>query len=193
MKMKDGGTDHRNRLLREVAGGDKAAFEELYRLASHNVFRHLASSIADREAARDLTHDTFLEVCRKAATLKGESAALTWILTIATNKLRDHLRRNDGRLIFTDDEERLDSVSEPESQFESLSRGELQRLIQKVLPRLSPVHRQVIDLTSYHNLTVAEIARLMDCPENTVKTRMFFARQRLKALLAEEGVSKDTI
>ncbi|HTS94450.1 MAG TPA: sigma-70 family RNA polymerase sigma factor [Stellaceae bacterium] len=193
MKVKDGGTEHRNRLLRDVAGGDKAAFEELYRLASHNVFRHLASSLADREAARDLTHDTFLEVWRKAATFKGECAALTWILTIATNKLRDHLRRSDGRLIFTDDEARLDSVSEPESQLESLSRSELQRLVQKVLPRLSAVHRQVIDLTSYHNLTVSEIARIMDCPENTVKTRMFFARQRLKALLAEEGVSKDTI
>ena len=66
--------------------------------------------------------------------------------------------------------------------------GDTRRLMLSLLERLSPDHRAVIQLTYYEGLSIREIAEVVDCPEATVKTRMFYARKQLKGLLAEAGV-----
>ena len=62
--------------------------------------------------------------------------------------------------------------------------------IRACLDALSPAHREVIDLVYYHEKSVAEVAEIVDAPENTVKTRMFHARKRLSELMKERGIDR---
>jgi RNA polymerase sigma-70 factor (ECF subfamily) len=65
--------------------------------------------------------------------------------------------------------------------------------MKEAIAQLSAEHREVIDLTFYHGLSYQEIAAIMECPVNTVKTRMFYARKRLHELLEDRGIHGETI
>jgi RNA polymerase sigma-70 factor, ECF subfamily len=178
-------------MLAEVAKGSSAAFTELYNALAPRVHRFVVKSLKDKETANDIVHEAYIEVWRKAQTYRGECSALTWILAIANNKIRDHLRRSQNKVIYTDEIPEIED--ERPMPFDHVRIDQYERLVHKVLPRLSLVHRQVVDLAYFQNLSIAAIAQIMDCPLNTVKTRMFFARKQLKVLLAEEGLSGVTI
>jgi RNA polymerase sigma-70 factor, ECF subfamily len=178
-------------MLAAVAKGNSAAFTELYNALAPRVHRFVVKSLKDVETANDIVHEAYIEVWRKARSYRGECSALTWILAIANNKVRDHLRRGQNKVIYTDEMPEIED--DRPMPFDHVQMDQYERLVRKVLPRLSLVHRQVVDLAYFQNLSIAAIAQIMDCPLNTVKTRMFFARKQLKALLAEEGLSGGTI
>ena len=84
---------------------------------------------------------------------------------------------------------RIGTVDDSPDPFEQTAEADTSRLILGLLEELSPEHRAVIQLTYYDGLSIKEIAEITDCPEATVKTRMFYARKRLKTLLTEAGVT----
>lgn len=174
-------------LLASIAGGDRAAFQQLYRRHERPLFAFLQRMLGNRAVAEEVVNDTMLAVWRFAGRYEGRSTPRTWITSIAFHKATSQLRRQKHQP--QSDEGQMESVADhaktPEGSAQDSSRA---RLFAGLLARLSPEHRTVMQLAYYQEMSIAEIASVMDSPEGTVKTRMFQARKRLAVMLAEAGI-----
>ena len=167
-------------LLRRVARKDRYAFELLYRSYYRRLARFLEQTTRTPQLIDEILDDTMLVVWRKAATFNGESLASTWIFAIAYKKAMKALQRERRCVAILPDAGAPGSADSPETEFiERESRLALRRL----LAALSVEQRAVIELTYYHGCAYKEIATIIGCPVNTVKTRMFYAHRKLKAIL----------
>ena len=110
------------------------------------------------------------------------------MLAIARFKALSALRRRlDGEL----DEETASAIEDPTDDPEiALEKKDKSAMIRKCLVGLSAEHREIIDLVYYHEKSVGEVAEIVGIPENTVKTRMFYARKRLAELLKAAGIER---
>ncbi|UTY59251.1 RNA polymerase sigma factor [Massilia sp. erpn] len=171
-------------LLREIVAGDRRAFETLYRLYFPRLIRFLGRICRNPALVEEAANDTFLVVWRKAASYDGSCKVSTWIFGIAWRKVLKALKL-DG-MAPAESTESADCCDEttptPERQAEA---HELSRRIDAALCQLPLAQRLVVVLTYFHGLGYGEIAGIAGCPANTVKTRMFHARHRLKSLLAD--------
>jgi RNA polymerase sigma-70 factor (ECF subfamily) len=167
-------------LLDRVAQGDVGAFEALFRRYRPRLRRFLGFRTGHPELVDEMVNDTMLVVWRRARSFDLESRASTWIIGIA---LRIGLKASRVRPPWEalDLEAAADASGIPERQ---VAHKELQASLRDALRLLSPDHRAVIELAYFHGSSCREIAQALDCPQETVKTRMFYARRRLKVLLA---------
>ena len=173
-------------LIRSIAAGDKHAMQILF--ARHNVriFRFLRRFVRDRSAAEDLVSEVFLDVWRQAGRFQGRSQVTTWLLAIARNKaLSAPQRRSNEEL----DEDAAAAIENPQDNPEvTLQKRQKAEILLNCLTQLSPAHREVTDLVYYHEKSIDEVAEITGVPQNTVKTRMFYARKRIAELLAVQGI-----
>lgn len=170
-------------LLDRVAGGDRSAFEEIYTLYYPRLFRFLLRYTGSLGHVEELINDVMLVVWERAGDFRGHSKVSTWILGIAYRKGLRSLDQDRRRPRHEDvDEIVLTSAGGPE---QDLSRRELRDRVLEALARLPAEQRAVLELTYYQGLSYPEIAEILGCPHNTVKTRMFHARRKLRALLPE--------
>jgi RNA polymerase sigma-70 factor (ECF subfamily) len=167
--------------------GDKAAFAELVRRYERPLFNFALRFVRAREAARDVTQETFLRVVRRAAEFKHESRFSTWAYAIARNLCLDELRRAQHRrhpsLDETSEEGRSlgERVPDPSLDTERRAGGaELRRGIEEAVERLPEDQREVFLLRQLAGLPFAEIAKVTETPENTVKSRLRYALERLQ-------------
>jgi RNA polymerase sigma-70 factor (ECF subfamily) len=168
-------------LMVRVADRDGAAFEALYR-AYHPRLRRFLERVTRRpQLVEEILDDTMLVVWRKAATYDVRARVSTWIFGIAFRRALKALKRLDEAVEF--DADRVADVRSASPESGVLAR-ETRDLLALALDALSPEHRAVIELTYYQGYSCAEIAGVLQCPVNTVKTRMFHARRRLRMLLA---------
>ena len=173
-------------LLQHVAKGDRAAFKTLFEFYQQPLFRYLVKTVRDEAMARDLTNEVMLAVWRGAGRFAGRSSVSTWIFGIAHNQAISALRkRREDQLDDSWAEQLADDGNTP---FDDVQQGDMRALLARLLGQLSPEHREVIQLTYYQGFSIKEIAEVADCPEGTVKTRMHYARQKLKELLLDAGV-----
>jgi RNA polymerase sigma-70 factor (ECF subfamily) len=172
-------------VIKQIAGGDKRALETLYTRHSGRTFKFLLRLTANRSAAEDLTHDVFLEVWKSAGRFEGRSSAATWILSIARYKALD-AKRKQRNLTGHD----LPARAEPTPEMTAIkeSTGHYMR---QCLAELSGEHQEIIDLVYFHEKSVTEVSVILGIPENTVKTRMFYARKKLKEKLLAAGDRND--
>jgi RNA polymerase sigma-70 factor (ECF subfamily) len=176
--------DEHRQWLRETAKGDRSAFERLYRAYQRRIFGYLYRMVGSVEHAEELTTDVMVEVWRGAARFKGESQVSTWTFGIARFKALSFLRRVQSESVGV---EEANEVPDPnELPDEMLVKQGMAVRIKDALGRLSQEHREVMELTFFEGFSYPEIAKLLDCPVNTVKTRMFYARKQLRALLGAE-------
>ena len=175
-------------LIGRIAGGDKVAMQVLFARHHVRVYRFVLRLVRDQTRAEDLISEVFLDVWRQAGKFEARSAVSTWLLAIARYKALSALRRRPDEEL---DEEAAaaieDPADNPEVALEKKDKGEILR---KCLTALSPEHREIIDLVYYHEKSVEEVAEIVRIPENTVKTRMFYARKRLSELLKAAGVDR---
>ncbi len=171
-------------LIRKVAGGDMTAFETLFRRYYPRLRRFLERMTRRPQLVDEIVNDTMLVVWRKADTFNLRSKLSTWIIGIALRRSLKALERVDDAIDFDPDATASPAESGPEGNF---LRQELRTRLSQALMSLSPEHRAVIELTYYEGCTYREIAAIVGCPIDTVKTRMFYARRRLKSLLADRG------
>jgi RNA polymerase sigma-70 factor, ECF subfamily len=174
-------------LIARIATGDRLAMHALFARHKTRIYRFILRLIGDAASADDLTSEVFLAVWRHAHKFRGRAAASTWLLAIARFKAFDELRRrrDDARNL-----EELDAsatAADPEASWADNHRG---AMLRKCLGALSPEHRTVIDLVYYHEKSVQEVAAIIGIPCATVKTRMFYARKKLAALLAAQGLTR---
>ena len=184
-------TAHEIQLIHRVGAGDKRAFEVLFGIYGKRIFRYAARMIGDVSVADEVTSDVMMEVWKSAARFESRSRPSTWIIGIARHRCLNAMR---GKRLITVD---LDSTSElldhNESSEAIRTHADEQRLVRQALATLTREHREVVELTFYHGHSYQEIAAIVGCPENTVKTRMFHAKKQLKAALAKlpEGQALD--
>jgi RNA polymerase sigma factor (sigma-70 family) len=179
-----GGGDRRDAdLIERVAGGDMPAFEALYRDYHPRLTRFLSLLTQRRTIVEEAVNDTMLAVWRRAHTYNGQSKVSTWIFAIAYRTACKALRQQDVPVEDPSDEAVSDAPG-PERQ--SAAR-EAQAALRRALASLSYEQRHVVVLTYFHELPYADIAQIMGCPVDTVKTRMFHGRRRLRSLLAGEA------
>jgi len=166
-------------LLRRVSERDRRAFELLYRVYYRRLTRFLEQVTRRPQLVEEVVNDTMLVVWRKAETFNHASQVSTWIFAIAYRKALKALRRaaEPARLPWDGESGTADG---PE--IELIAREARNRL-RRALAGLSPEHRAVVELTYYHGYAYREIAQIVHCPVDTVKTRMFHARRKLKVLL----------
>lgn len=171
-------------LVGRVAGGDMAAFETLFRRYYPRLRRFLEQMTRRPQLVDEVLNDTMLVVWRKAGTFNLRSKVSTWIIGIALRRSLKALGQRDGVTGLDADDTAIPAESGPEGQ---LLRKEQRSQLVRALKSLSAEQRAVIELTFYEGYTYREIAKIVDCPVDTVKTRMFHARRRLKSLLADRA------
>jgi RNA polymerase sigma-70 factor (ECF subfamily) len=169
------------RLVGQVAGGDLHAFEMLYRGYFPRLTRFLNGMTRSVQLIEEIVNDTMLVVWQKARTFDGSCKVSTWIFAIAYRKARKAICSLDEPV--ESDLELVEGGASCEPEHE-LNMHDLRRVVGAALDALPPQQRAVVQLTYHHEMGYADIAAIMDCPVNTVKTRMFHARRRLRLLLA---------
>jgi RNA polymerase sigma-70 factor (ECF subfamily) len=178
--------DHQ--LLQQTAGGNEAAFGELYRCYEVPVFNYLYNLVRDQSAAEDLLQEVFLAVWHGARRFRGQSQVKTWLYHIAHNQAVSWLRRY--RQVTSFDEVVSLPSTDEDLEGQVLESLENHRLRQ-ALDSLSPAHRAVVDLAFFHDLSYTEIAQVIECPIGTVKSRMSHARHYLSQALLEFSTAEN--
>ena len=175
-------------LIARIAQGDRLAMKVLYGRHHVRVYRFALRLTRDESVAEDLISEVFLDVWRQAGKFEGRSAVSTWLLAITRFKALSVLRRRKDAELQDEAANAIEDTSDdPEVVLEKQDTG---NVLRQCIAALSPEHREVIDLVYYHEKSVEEAAAIMGIPENTVKTRMFYARRRLAGLLKKAGVER---
>ena len=166
-------------LLREIGQGNESAMQTLYTAYSRRVFAFAHNRLKDHGAAEEIVVDTMHAVWRHPQRFRGEAKFSTWLLGIARYKALSLMRqRQQTTEPIEDYEDEL--PSEDAGALETLARNQQQAGVQNCLSKLSEEHRECLHLVYYEGYSLAEVARVQACPENTVKTRLFHARQKIK-------------
>ena len=171
-------------LIGRVADRDRAAFESLYRVYYPRLRRFIERVTRRPQLVDEIVNDTMYVVWRKAASYNLRSKVSTWIFGIALRRALQALKRTDDPVDFVPDDSADQRGFGPEGH---LAQREARAAIVRALAGLSPEHRAVIELTYFDGYSCAEIATIVRCPVNTVKTRMFHARRRLRMLLPDDA------
>ena len=175
-------------LVERIAGGDRLAMQVLFARHHVRVYRFALRILRRETMAEDVISDVFLDVWRQAGQFEARSSVSTWLLGIARNKAYSALRRRTEDSLDEDSAEAIPDLSDtPEVELQKKNKAEVMR---RCLVGLSPEHREIVDLVYYHEQSVQEVSSILGIPENTVKTRMFYARKRLSELLKAAGVDR---
>jgi RNA polymerase sigma-70 factor, ECF subfamily len=174
-------------LIARIATGDRLAMHALFARHKTRVYRFILRLVGDGASADDLTSEVFLAVWRNAPKFRGHAAASTWLLAIARFKALAELRRRRDIAPEPVETDATDPAADPETCWADKHRD---TILRKCLRALSPEHHTIIDLVYYHEKSVQEVAAIVGIPCATVKTRMFYARKKLAALLATQGVMR---
>jgi RNA polymerase sigma-70 factor (ECF subfamily) len=171
-----------------IAQGDKDAMQVLFGRYNVRVFRFLMRFVDSEATAEDLVSEVFIEVWRKAGQFATRSQVSTWLLAIARHRALSALRRRSTDELDNDVIEFIEDTSDdPEVMLQKTERS---KILRDCLKQLSPAHREIIDLVYYHERTIDDAAKIIGVPQNTVKTRMFYARKRIGELLAARGLDR---
>ncbi len=187
-------------LMRAVARQDRTAFKTLYERYAPRLGSHLLKLLKRPELVDEAVNDVMLAVWQNAGRFDPDQGRLlTWLFGIAHHKGLKALQRagrsraevsfNDWRPASDDEEEAEEAplAVAPDHPERTVMGWELGQALNWALDRLSPEHRAVIELTFGEERSYQEIAGIVGCPVNTVKTRMFHARKKLAHLLAQCG------
>lgn len=179
-------------LLARSNAGDRRAFRALYDKYYHPLLRFIYRVTGQLELAQEGINDVMLVIWERGARFGGRSRVATWIMGIAYRKALkavEKSRRWSDRLSDVD----IEQLDEPLADGgEPTSGMDLENLLEQGMKELSAKQRAVVELTYFYGYSYEEIAAITDCPVNTVKTRMFHARARLRAVLPKLGAEESS-
>jgi RNA polymerase sigma-70 factor (ECF subfamily) len=166
-----------------VVAKDVAAFEDLYRAYHPRLSRFIGLMARRPSVVEEAFNDTMLVVWKRAHTYNRQCKVSTWIYSIAYRTTLKALRQQDDPVDDLCSDLLPSDGAGPE---EESSGRETRESLVKALGLLSAEHQSALVLTYFHDLPYAEIAQIVDCPVDTVKTRVFHGKRRLRALLTGE-------
>ena len=178
-----------------VREGDTTAFRGLVEKYQGRVYSMVYGMVRNREDARDLTQEAFVKAYRNLQGFRLEASFYTWLYRIAMNLAIDHTRKRKRREVAGFDESvatkdadgGIDAVHHGDSPSKALERKQLLRRIMDGMQKLSDDQRQVILLREVEGLSYKEISEVMEIPEGTVMSRLFYARKKLQKILSEDA------
>jgi RNA polymerase sigma-70 factor, ECF subfamily len=180
-------------LLQRCLAGDPQAIETLVRGHQAPVFRLCLSILDDARDAEDATQETFIAAVRALNSFRGDAVFNTWLYAIAINICRRHLKRRGRRREVHSALQLEQSIgtapsSDPE---QTLIRHEVADALLQAVSELDEKHRIPVVLRYFHDLSIAEIARVLEINEGTAHSRLSIARERLRGLMkARESLSR---
>ena len=171
-------------LLERVGRQDQSAFRELYKAFSRRVYAYALNMVRDHGRAEEILVDTMYEIWRAPERFRGDAQFTTWLIGIARNKalMAYRGRRPDEQHEDLDDIADTQAADTPDG-FAQLAAKQRSEGVRACMAKLSREHRECMHLVFFEGLSLAEIAEVQGCPENTVKTRLFHARQKIKNCL----------
>jgi len=180
------------RLLGRIERADEAAFRELYRAFSRRLYAYVLRQLGDPAQAEEIVADTLYEIWRAPARFRGDAQFSTWLIGIARNKVLMAFRSRKPDTQHDDLDDVAETLAaEDGNAFDALAQAQRREGVRHCMDKLSDDHRECVHLVFYEGLSLGEVAALQACPEGTVKTRLFHARQKLKnclqLLLQREG------
>jgi len=175
-------------LLASIGQGDQQAFAQLYLRYQPKLVKYCARVLRNDVAqAADLVDEALFDVWRSAGSFAGRSKPSTWIYSIARNKVISWLRKTSD--VSLEDESMLDALIDPSaSQYEDLAMDDMRQQLFRLMDQLTEEHREVLRYTYFEDKSIKEVGEILNISENTVKTRMFYARKRLAQLLEKAGI-----
>jgi RNA polymerase sigma-70 factor (ECF subfamily) len=175
-------------LVERARKGDRSAFRALFLAHRGQVTRMLARMVPHHEI-EDVAQEVFLQVHRSLDAFRGEARFSTWLYRLTVNVARMHLRRQKSRpkltLAGADEAGKLEQPS-PETPGLEAERHERLTALNRLLERLSDKKREALILHDFQGISAEEVAKIVDAPVMTVRTRVFYARKELYAALADE-------
>lgn len=180
-------------LLRRYRNGDAAAFATLYERHRLGLFRFLLGLCGDHALAEEVFQDTWMSLIRSTSEQREAVLFKTWLYQIARNRLIDHWRksgRHQGRLDEYDEAQHASADPEPGPEQQLLISRDQQRL-QAALADLPEEQREVFLLRAHGDLELTEIAELTQTPAETVKSRLRYALNKLRRLLADPAAAEE--
>ena len=191
-----GDNDVSKELVQKAAAGDKAAFEELYQATCRSVYFTCLGLLKNEQEAQDITQDVYLTAFEQLGALEDAGKFKPWLYRIAANKSIKHLRKKqpvlpgDEQLEYLETEENENFLPE-----EYALNADKRELVLKITRKVcTDVQYQTILLYYFNELSIAEIAEIMECLEGTVKNRLSVARSKIKeGVLRYEKKSGDKL
>ncbi len=177
---------HDQELLRRIAAKDEDALKELYGIYGQRLFAYALRVTNDEARAEDAVQEALIVIWQKAGGFRSEGRPIAWILGIVHNTALKSLRHRTERISNVMENSLVAADLSPE---EHLQVNQQANLLHQGLKGLSPEHREALELIFYQGLSLEEAARVCLCPVGTIKSRLSYARQRLKGLMnrAEAG------
>ena len=166
-------------LLKRVVQKDTKAFEKLYALTSKSIFFYLYRLLQNRESAEDIHVDVYTIVWKNAGKFKGKSKVKTWMFGIARNLAFNELRKKHNKT------QSIDQPIQDENSYKVYEEFDRKQYIQEALMKISFKHREILDFVFFHEASYSEIGQVLKIPENTVKTRVYYAKAALKKQLVK--------
>jgi RNA polymerase sigma-70 factor, ECF subfamily len=178
-----------------VREGDTTAYRGLVEKYQTRVYQMVYGMVRNREDARDITQDAFVKAYDNLHRFRLESSFYTWIYRIAMNLSIDFLRKRQRRgpvteydeaIAHRDDDGGIDEAHHQDGPARTLERKRLYERIMDAMEELPEDQRQVVLLRELEGLSYKEIAEVMEIPEGTVMSRLYYARKKLQKMLAGE-------
>ena len=171
-------------LIERVKAGDKKAFDLLVKKYQHKIIALIGRYVYDFHEAQDVAQETFIKAYRALPKFRGDSAFYTWLYRIAINTAKNHLVSRGRRPTdvdvddaqFFEGDNQLKDIATPENE---LYKDELDLVIKRTLNKLPEDLRMALTLREFEGMSYDEIARVMDCPVGTVRSRIFRARESI--------------
>ena len=171
-------------LVEQVAAGDSTAFRQLYDLSYGRVARYLQKVVSDTSLIDDILVQTYTVAWQKSDTFKGDGRITTWLIGIARNIMFREFKRTKKYVPFEEEH----GAAETQSQFQVEVKS-TNAALKAALQTLKVKHREILELVFYQEFSYVEVAELIGIPENTVKTRVFHAKQALKDVLEKQNIT----
>jgi RNA polymerase sigma-70 factor (ECF subfamily) len=180
-------------LVHRSQTGDTAAYEELVRRYHGKIYGLVYSMTSNREDAEDLVQEIFVKTWKALGHFREQSGFYTWIYRIALNCTINFRKRRNRRQTVSFDEfdpdikttESYREFSSKGSVLRKMSLGEFQEKMNEAMLKLSEKHRAVVTMHDVQGMPHADIAKVMNCSEGTVRSRLFYAHKKLQGELAE--------
>jgi RNA polymerase sigma-70 factor (ECF subfamily) len=175
-------------LLAATAGGESETFAILYTRYEQRVYQYVRTFVRQPALAEEVVIDTMMAIWNGARAFNRNSRVSTWILGIARHKALDAVRKIKNHAAFVPIDSGDEIADSAEAPLVAIDRNFQAQLVLRAIALLSSDHQEILRLAFYEGLPYADIAALLSIPDNTVKTRVFYAKQQLKVQLKEIGV-----
>jgi RNA polymerase sigma-70 factor (ECF subfamily) len=180
-------------LVGRARGGDLAAYDDLVRRYQERIYATVYHMTSNHEDANDLAQEAFIKAFHALKSFKGGSSFYTWVYRIAVNKTINFLKQRKNRMQMSLDDIDFNAEHDPDlvalisdkTPRRDINLAELQEKLNVAMQKLSESHRLVVTLHDIQGLSHEEIAKIMGCNIGTVRSRLFYARQQMQALLSD--------